>query len=850
MSIPNTLTVYINTRIPGFQKLKYKPSMTVANAGDNVYFDPLVKLSKSTIQSVPVTANENKEKQVASQFFNRGMFETMINRSLSSVFSGQLLDNEGDTLNTKLKKAVEKNVVDENINLTLKTLFRPNSIITIAGKPYTIYSYSWDKGDWKVDTKLYTLNNTVYNASPYGRTQPIVIQNFMGPRAPNDYNRAQGEMKLLDKDVLEGEEFNKKGYVYEPYIELQIKKPDFEKTGVKYGSVENEKDKEIPVGVPVEKYEKSEKQDDMVIKKEGEKKSLFNFVDSLFNKKIKEEPREPRQPEQLKNPQSLQQQLLGPDISVIESKEDEPENNNLLFVEDPQFVKPALLLEENVKDSRSEMKKYKKNESKTWIEDYMNNNNYSVKDNEGNGDCFFAVIRDAFASRGKQTTVEKLRDLISKEATPELFEGYKEHYDMFKNLWNQQQEDLAIYENNPDMTKDDEELIEELKGEIQQTESLLREFSFMEKMNNLDDLREKMKTCDFWADTWVISTLERVLNVKMILLSSEAYKEGDLENVMQCGQMNDPILEQECEFKPDFYIITEYTGNHYKLIGYKGRQLFTYPEIPYALKDLVIRKCMEKNSGLFSLIPEFQKFRNEELGYEGKRRYGLRNIRGGFNAGKDVDEYKDDTNDKEIPLVEARPVNPELIVEDAIRDPNSSENQSETESVKEENLDMKDKNQFALQSETQMKTPSAPISPTQSSPSIRPIQRHINSLFFNDSKLGYFIVIDLELYPGTSIPFNKRPSLGCQIQKERIKQSLAELRGTIYKPSPQNVLYSYNPKNSAESNKSNNPNIKTIKRGGLKKKRTFRNFRKNKKRNTKTKKQRKVKKNTKKNTKK
>lgn len=43
-----------------------------------------------------------------------------------------------------------------------------------------------------------------------------------------------------------------------------------------------------------------------------------------------------------------------------------------------------------------------------------------------------------------------------------------------------------------------------------------------------------MKSCDFWAETWTISTLERILNIKIIILSVEAFKEGDLKNVLQC----------------------------------------------------------------------------------------------------------------------------------------------------------------------------------------------------------------------------------------------------------------------------------------------------------------------------
>ena len=90
----------------------------------------------------------------------------------------------------------------------------------------------------------------------------------------------------------------------------------------------------------------------------------------------------------------------------------------------------------------------------------------------------------------------------------------------------------------------------------------------MEGVTNLDQFKEMLKTCDFWGETWAISTLERVLNIKLILFSEEAYEDGDLNNVILCGQLNDTILEDKGEFDPDYYIMLEYIGNHYRLITY------------------------------------------------------------------------------------------------------------------------------------------------------------------------------------------------------------------------------------------------------------------------------------------
>ena len=55
-SVPNELTINIITSIPGFQKIKFKPSMLIKDLGkdnDTVHFDPLIKYNQSQIMQIP-----------------------------------------------------------------------------------------------------------------------------------------------------------------------------------------------------------------------------------------------------------------------------------------------------------------------------------------------------------------------------------------------------------------------------------------------------------------------------------------------------------------------------------------------------------------------------------------------------------------------------------------------------------------------------------------------------------------------------------------------------------------------------------------------------------------------------
>jgi predicted NAD-dependent protein-ADP-ribosyltransferase YbiA (DUF1768 family) len=308
---------------------------------------------------------------------------------------------------------------------------------------------------------------------------------------------------------------------------------------------------------------------------------------------------------------------------------DIPEERKDIFVLTKGVPIPPLLKEETQEKAKDYREKYHDSPEHNWLQKIMKNTNYSIIDNEGEGDCLFATIRDAFSSISQQTSVYKLRKKLSEEATDNIFMNYKEQYDMYnasilsdtnkiKQLEAQYQnikqkfantidrnEQKVLSENAKKVKAEHDKLVEEKKVSAQ----ILKEYKFMKGIDTLEKFKTKIKHCDFWADTWAISTLERILNIKFILLSSEAYRNGDISNVLQCGQLNDSILQNKGIFNPEFYIIVEHTGSHYKTIGYKKKMIYKFSEIPYDIKKMVTDKCLEKNAGPFDLIPDFQKFK-------------------------------------------------------------------------------------------------------------------------------------------------------------------------------------------------------------------------------------------------
>ena len=91
-----------------------------------------------------------------------------------------------------------------------------------------------------------------------------------------------------------------------------------------------------------------------------------------------------------------------------------------------------ITLKQSMQNAIDERSEYKPKRNDPWIKKFMKSSRYSLLDNEGKGDCLFAVIRDAYKGV-KNITVADLRNIVSENATQEIFDNFKERYDLFAN---------------------------------------------------------------------------------------------------------------------------------------------------------------------------------------------------------------------------------------------------------------------------------------------------------------------------------------------------------------------------------------------------------------------------------
>ena len=305
---------------------------------------------------------------------------------------------------------------------------------------------------------------------------------------------------------------------------------------------------------------------------------------------------------------------------VEDDEEDDEDGDDEETKTDPED--PTKIDEETVKESKDK-----------WVKEYMEDERYRLIDNLPNGNCFFLALVKSLKTKDIHTTVKDLRAQLADEITEEHYVNYKTRYDEFKKEGltlvakgselreNRSKYEAAAKKHKKDRDKvnqilskyKDEQLkYKQIQQELKVVKQHLMNVNFMENVSNLQEMKEKVKTKEYYADELSISIMERLLNVKIIILSGDYYEEGNAENVIMC-LVPDDVLKKVGKFLPDNYVIFENKGNHYKSIFIEDQGAFTYDELDEKLKTKLIDKCLQNTNSSLYLIPEFKEIYDKTM---------------------------------------------------------------------------------------------------------------------------------------------------------------------------------------------------------------------------------------------
>lgn len=169
-----------------------------------------------------------------------------------------------------------------------------------------------------------------------------------------------------------------------------------------------------------------------------------------------------------------------------------------------------------------------------WVGKYMKDNKFRIVETLSNGNCFFDSIYKAIF-----LPIKEQRKIISDKLTEENFKTFKK-----------------LQDEDPE------------------------QYFFMEKIDNLNDLKTFVLTKEFWAEDLSITILQNKFCFNIILFDEFIYKKEKEASkpldVVSCKKFDS--CESNSNTKPK-YIMLAYNGNHYQLVSYENKRIFTKEKI-------------------------------------------------------------------------------------------------------------------------------------------------------------------------------------------------------------------------------------------------------------------------------
>ena len=138
----------------------------------------------------------------------------------------------------------------------------------------------------------------------------------------------------------------------------------------------------------------------------------------------------------------------------------------------------------------------------------------------------------------------------------------------------------------------------------------------MENIHSFEEFKDFIKTTNYWADELAIAMMERLLQIKFIIIKRERGK-----YFFYCNDLDQNLVDTQ-NIQPAFYIIILNSGMHYELISYESQRIFTFETLPELVKERYLQSCLTVPVGNFLSsyyrIIDFVKYRFPKFSPEDK----------------------------------------------------------------------------------------------------------------------------------------------------------------------------------------------------------------------------------------
>ena len=208
-----------------------------------------------------------------------------------------------------------------------------------------------------------------------------------------------------------------------------------------------------------------------------------------------------------------------------------------------------------------------------WIAQAFRDPAFSIEQAEADGDCLFHVI-----SMATHRPVVELKQQVAHSATNEEFVTKKALYDSAVQEYPRTQTRLT-------QTPQTSPYFDSLQRQLANYADDISTYRWLNDIRTVEQYRNALTTQGVWGDAEAIGHIEQALNIKLLILSLRRNKFDTPE--IYCNTM---IPEG---FHPSHYILVGYheTRCHYDLVKYAGRRLFTFAQLPFAVRKLFNQEC-------------------------------------------------------------------------------------------------------------------------------------------------------------------------------------------------------------------------------------------------------------------
>ena len=833
-SRPTTLTILIQTRIANREYINYYPYMTAPKtSAKKVLFNPLVELHKNIVVDIPPNSTPD---YLYNQFFNSIYFSTLLNRTLHSYDQPK---------NRTLEQATEKGIISKNIDIILSTLFKPNNKFYIDQKPYTIFGYEWINKEWSIDANFETKNQIYRNPNLIKNTKieleklfnPNVRSSRSGANVTDTVQKYQNEQHFAVDPLGLGSVDDKTQTVADI-------KPIVEKVVDDITPIEKPK---IAEPKPIQKIDKYGNPIGRDVKgitelEESEKNTENNGASTV--KSQEEEKQEGKQQEPLKKEVNLEL-VPGNYLNEIRNqitKITKINPNNIQFYNilnmatknSPTSIITKLVEQTDSSDKfnkqtiiTEESKKIVNESLSLYQEMVVNYNSYTNKKQviDEHKNRISALYKKIFQQNTNEfdidinECIENINDSINEykkicdtikevdEINKKCFESAKKMIELFiENKNKNGVKSMANYEKYYI-------ILDCLLKDINSMAS--NKYDFCDNINKLLSLTDK---CKFLRDT----------NLDNLFVDDDLVK-----MIEKCMQNNLPVVIEEIKPEDKPVDVPEEKSVDSNVVSDNKATGVVNPDMngDYIKPVVNGEETQEKEENKEN--QENQE--NQEVDSDDvKQKKEVADVVNGMvntivdNANQDGggDIQKDlDMIGKELSYEQRfteilKELTKDLSKEQGLLINKIYENTKHT--IDENNVDYQQfitdgsipdetKNLFKklLIKKIQLKKLVKPQQNAQYSQnsSYSPYSPYAQNSSYSSNKWTYYVKIDLNLYPGESIPLEDYSSLVCQFRYEKIREIWAELFGTQYAPGIFTKPSDSKPKNKTVKN-DNNPNVK------------------------------------------